>query len=78
MIYCKVASSFYVPVFMPLHLRFESYLLSVLIYFAHNRDKASVTNVKIQKHKSSLPNTSTPVNVLLGEPINAADVKLVS
>jgi len=41
------------------------------------QEKANVGNIRIQKHKSNLPNTSTPVNVLLGESINASDIKLI-
>ena len=43
----------------------------------HYREKANVGNIRIQKHKSNVPSTSTPVNVLLGESINASDIKLV-
>lgn len=47
-------------------------------FLNHSRERASVGNVKVLKHKSNLPSTNTPVNVLLGEPVNSSDIKLVS
>ena len=54
--------------------------VALLNYFVPSfvRERAGSGNVKVPKHKSNLPNTNAPVNILIGEPINASDIKLVS
>ncbi|XP_065058242.1 ragulator complex protein LAMTOR1-like [Rhopilema esculentum] len=42
------------------------------------QERAGSGNVKVPKHKSNLPNTNAPVNILIGEPINASDIKLIT
>lgn len=42
------------------------------------QERASGSNIRPPKHKSNLPNTNTPVNMLAADPINASDIKLIT
>eukprot|EP00112_Aurelia_sp_Birch-Aquarium-sp1_P014028 Seg3.22 transcript_id=Seg3.22/GoldUCD/mRNA.D3Y31 product="Ragulator complex protein LAMTOR1" protein_id=Seg3.22/GoldUCD/D3Y31 len=42
------------------------------------QERASGSNVRPPKHKVNLPNTNAPMNMLLGDPINVSDIKLIT